>query len=481
MSDQDPEPLERVCTAGPAPAGIEVLEPRAVPLGGVRAMTVRRTLPQRQRSLIGAWCFLDHYGPDAVDATGGMNVPAHPHTGLQTASWLFTGEIEHRDSSGAHAMVRPGELNLMTAGSGISHSERSTPDTSILHGAQLWIALPESARHGERRFDHYAPPVRAGEGWRASVFLGSLLGETSPVPTHTPLVGAEITLDPGASVELPVDPAHEHGVLVDQGSVRITRGASDGTGTDGSAAGPASDPDPASDPEHPLEAHELGFSPVGEAVLRVRAGDSGARILLIGGEPFAERIVMWWNFVGRTHEEVERARADWQRTIEGAAPDDPFGLPDGEPEPPLPAPVLPLTRLVPRAQPGAPAGSIVSKGAAMVQDPSTVPEPQRADTGASAEVRVVHQPEQRRYAVTVGGELAGFTEYLPRDAGQRLLFVHTETFSQFAGQGLASRLVSEALAEVRAAGKRIVPLCPYVAAWLRKHPEYDDAVDWPAE
>ncbi|WP_416446088.1 bifunctional pirin family protein/GNAT family N-acetyltransferase [Leucobacter sp. HNU] len=472
MSDQDPEPQERICAAGAAPAGIEVLEPRAVPLGGVRAMTVRRTLPQRQRSLIGAWCFLDHYGPDAVDTTGGMNVPAHPHTGLQTASWLFTGEIEHRDSSGAHAMVRPGELNLMTAGSGISHSERSTPDTSILHGAQLWIALPEAARHVERRFDHYVPPVRTGEGWRASVFLGTLLGETSPVPTHTPLIGAEITLDPGSAIDLAVDPAHEHGVLVDQGDVRLSRGIADGA---------AEGSDAAADPGQPVEAHELGFSPAGEAVLRLRAGASGARVLLIGGEPFAERIVMWWNFVGRTHEEVERARADWQRTIEGAAPDDPFGLPDGEPEPPLPAPVLPLTRLVPRAQPGAPAGSIVSKGAAMVQDPSTVPEPQRADTGASAEVRVVHQPEQRRYAVTVGGELAGFTEYLPRDAGQRLLFVHTETFPQFAGQGLASRLVSEALAEVRGSGKRIVPLCPYVAAWLRKHPEYDDAVDWPAE
>ena len=475
MSDQDPSPQERLCAAGSsgsAVSGIEVLEPRAVPLGGLRAMTVRRTLPQRQRSLIGAWCFLDHYGPDEVAATGGMNVPAHPHTGLQTVSWLFTGEIEHRDSSGAHAMVRPGELNLMTAGSGISHSERSTPGTAVLHGAQLWIALPEAARHGERRFDHYAPPVRTGDGWTASVFLGSLLGDTSPVPTHTPLVGAELVLDPGAAVELAVDSAHEHGVLVDRGTVRLERVGAD----------TAADPIGPQAAGSSLTANELGFSPVGAPKLRLLAGDSGARLLLIGGEPLAEQIVMWWNFVGRSHDEIARARADWQGTIEGTAPDAPFGLPDGEPELPLPAPVLPLTRLVPRVQPGAPAGSIVSKGIPMVQDHDAAsPAAAEAPAEAPAEVRVVHQPDQRRYAVLVGDELAGFTEYVPRDGGSRLLFVHTETFPQFAGQGLASRLVADALAEVRASGQRIVPLCPYVAAWLRKHPGFEDAVDWPSE
>jgi len=119
-------------------SSVEVIEPREVPLGGLRAMTVRRTLPTRGRSLIGAWCFLDHYGPDDVAETGGMAVAAHPHTGLQTVSWLFTGEIEHRDSAGHRAMVRPGEVNLMTAGRGISHTEVSTPDTTTLHGAQLW-------------------------------------------------------------------------------------------------------------------------------------------------------------------------------------------------------------------------------------------------------------------------------------------------------------------------------------------------------
>ena len=120
---------------------MEILTPRDVPLGGLRAMTVRRTLPQRQRTLIGAWCFVDHYGPDRVSESGGMDVPPHPHTGLQTASWLFEGEIDHRDSAGHHAMFMPGELNLRTAGSGIAHSERSTAITTSVACIQLTVAL----------------------------------------------------------------------------------------------------------------------------------------------------------------------------------------------------------------------------------------------------------------------------------------------------------------------------------------------------
>ena len=202
---------------------VEIVTPREVPLGGQRAMTVRRTLPTRERSLIGAWCFLDHYGPDDVADTGGMSVAPHPHTGLQTVSWLFTGEIEHRDSAGHHAMVRPGELNLMTAGHGISHSEVSTPGTPTLHGAQLWVALPEPARDGAPGFEHYAPPEVAGDGWAVRVFLGSLLGSTSPVATATPLLGAEIVLGPGATLEVDVEAAYEHGVLVDTGVVARRR------------------------------------------------------------------------------------------------------------------------------------------------------------------------------------------------------------------------------------------------------------------
>lgn len=161
-------------------------------------MTVRRTLPQRGRSLIGAWCFVDHYGPDDLSQAEPMVLPPHPHTGLSTVSWLFSGTIEHRDSASHHAEVSPGGLNLMTAGRGISHSEYSTPDTGVLHGCQLWIALPDRARHTEPDFEHYRPSPVSGPGWQAKVFIGTLLGSTSPVCVHSPLVGAELTLANGA-------------------------------------------------------------------------------------------------------------------------------------------------------------------------------------------------------------------------------------------------------------------------------------------
>ena len=141
MSNTDAAPAEVAC----APSAFTgMLHPREVPLGGPRAIRVRRTLPQRERSLIGAWCFADHYGPHDLRGGPGMDVPPHPHTGLQTVSWLFSGEVEHRDSAGVHALVRPGELNLMTAGAGICHSEVSTGAADVLHGAQLWVALPDS-------------------------------------------------------------------------------------------------------------------------------------------------------------------------------------------------------------------------------------------------------------------------------------------------------------------------------------------------
>jgi len=250
-------------------------------------MRVRRTLPQLTRSLIGGWCFVDHYGPDDVSETGGMVVPGHPHTGLQTATWLFAGEVEHRDTTGVHAFVRPGELNLMTAGSGIAHSEYSTPGTTLLHGVQLWIALPERTRHMGPGFVHHVPEPIEIDGARLSVFLGSLLGSASPVPTHSPLVGAEIVLRAGQSIELPVDATHEHGLLCDSGAVRL-----DGV---------------------TVEPGELLFCPIGRPVLDLVAGPAGpARILLLGGEPLHEQIVMWWNFIGRSDEEIRAFRADWE-------------------------------------------------------------------------------------------------------------------------------------------------------------------------
>src|SRR5690606_24543013 len=157
---------------------------------------------------------------DVAD-TGGMVVPPHPHTALQTVSWLFQGEIEHRDSTGAHAMVVPGELNLMTAGHGVCHSEVSTPSTTVLHGVQLWTALPPEHADAEASFGHHVPDPVEVDGAVASVFLGELgLAGTraaSPVTTYSPLLGAEIVLRPHAALVLDLDPAFEHGVLLDRG------------------------------------------------------------------------------------------------------------------------------------------------------------------------------------------------------------------------------------------------------------------------
>lgn len=323
MSNLDADPDEVVCAAGGAPAALQVMTPRQVPLGGPRAMTVRRTLPQRERSLIGAWCFVDHYGPDDVATTGGMVVAPHPHTGLQTVSWLFTGEVEHRDSAGHRAMVRPGEVNLMTAGRGISHSENSTPGTTVLHGAQLWVALPDAALDAAPAFEHHVPEPVRGEGHELRVFLGALAGVTSPVATHTPLLGAEVLLDAGAVLDLDVDPAFEHGVLVDLGD-----GAS-ALAVDGGALG----------------RDELGYLAPGRSSLRLEAGAAPVRLLLLGGPPFESSIVMWWNFVGRTHEDVVAAREDWQRQVAGGRDEDGrFGVVASEQER-IPAPELPHVRL----------------------------------------------------------------------------------------------------------------------------------------
>jgi redox-sensitive bicupin YhaK (pirin superfamily) len=324
MSNVETRPVE-LRSGTPAEttrAAVEIMTAREVPLGGVRAMRVRRTLPQRARSLVGAWCFADHYGPDDVLETGGMVVPPHPHTGLQTVSWLFAGELEHRDSLGTHALVRPGELNLMTGGHGICHSEVSTADTRTLHGVQLWVALPGAHRDAPRELRHHVPaPVDLGPG-TVRVFLGELAGARSPVSTFTPLLGAELTLEPGARLPLPVDPGFEHGVLVDTGTVAVA----------GTTLGRAS----------------LGYLGPGAAELTlVNPAGEPARVILLGGPPFGEQIVMWWNFVARSHEEVVGFRADWE------AGSDRFGAVDGYEGVPdrLPAPVLPNARLRPRANP----------------------------------------------------------------------------------------------------------------------------------
>jgi quercetin 2,3-dioxygenase len=296
----------------------ELLEGVPVALGGPRGMAVTRTLPHKQRRMVGAWCFLDAYGPEDLAAGPGMRVGPHPHIGLQTVSWLVAGEILHRDSLGSLREVRPGQLNLMTAGRGISHSEETPArNCGVLHGVQLWVALPDAARHVEPAFAHHADlPTLADGGLRATVLMGELAGVTSPARCHSPLVGAEVTLAAGADALLPLRPDFEYAVLTLDGAATVD--------------------------EATVKPGPLLYLGDGRSSLRLRAG-SDTRLMLIGGEPFTERLVMWWNFVARDHDEVAGAREQWAH---GSA----FGEVHGYDGPAIPAPPMPITRLVPRGR-----------------------------------------------------------------------------------------------------------------------------------
>ena len=322
MSNLERSPREMAC-GGRATVAVdpvrEVLVGRPVALGGPRGMTVTRTLPNRGRRMVGAWCFVDYYGPDDVSDSPGMQVAPHPHTGLQTVSWLVEGEVLHRDSVGSVQLVRPGQLNLMTAGHGISHSEQSPADRSpVLHGVQLWTALPDHDRDVRPHFEHHPDlPVLTDTGVTVKVIMGELSGTASPAAVYSPLVGAEAVLEPGAGTRLPLQPSWEYAALTLAGSVDV----------DGVALAPG----------------PLLYLGSGRSDLPLRA-DHGARLLLIGGEPFEEHIVMWWNFVGRDHDDIATAREQWMRA------DPRFGTVHGYPGDRLPAPALPTVRLKPRGR-----------------------------------------------------------------------------------------------------------------------------------
>jgi redox-sensitive bicupin YhaK (pirin superfamily) len=296
---------------------VELLEGAPVALGGPRGMTVVRTLPNKRRRMVGAWCFLDAYGPHDLVAGPGMRVGPHPHIGLQTVSWLVSGEILHRDSLGSRQEIRPGTLNLMTAGRGISHSEETPArHTGVLQGVQLWVALPDSDRATEPAFtSHDDLPVLTDGGLRATVLMGTLAGAVSPARTYTPIVGAEVSLAAGTDARLPLDPRFEYAVLTLDGSADI----------DGEQLKPG----------------PLRYLGEGRSVLRLCAGPD-SRVLLLGGEPFEEQLVMWWNFVARDHDEIVAARTAWH---DGDAL---FGTVRGYDGPAIPAPPMPITRLVGR-------------------------------------------------------------------------------------------------------------------------------------
>ncbi|MFB7475033.1 pirin family protein [Kitasatospora sp. NPDC056184] len=286
MSNLDVRPAPTTC-GGEADRGPvrDLLPARQVRLG--ESTMVRRLLPSLGRRMVGAWCFVDHYGPDDIADEPGMQVPPHPHMGLQTVSWLHAGEVLHRDSLGSLQTVRPRELGLMTSGRAISHSEESPrPHARLLHGAQLWVALPDTHRHREPAFEHHPDlPTVTAPGLTATVILGTLDGTTSPGTTHTPLVGADLTLTAGTDLRLPLDPDFEYAVLTMSGTLTADT--------------------------VPLAPGAMLYLGTGRRTLPLHA-TTDATFLLLGGEPFAEKLVMWWNFIGRTGDEILQARTDWE-------------------------------------------------------------------------------------------------------------------------------------------------------------------------
>jgi quercetin 2,3-dioxygenase len=293
-----------------APGEPELTAARVARVGDIE---VRRLMPLRRRRSVGAWCFVDHYGPMSVDGVAGMQVPPHPHIGLQTVTWLLDGNVLHRDSLGSAQMIQPGQLNLMTAGRGIAHSEESPAGHDPgLHGVQLWLALPGADRQVAPAFEHHADLPSFGlAGFEVTVFAGELAGLVSPATVFSPVVGAQLRARRDSAGELALVPGHEHVIFTAAGLARV------------------GDRDLA--PGHQL------YLGTGRARVRVTAA-AGTVLFLLGGQPLGEPLLMWWNFVGRTPEDIIGATRDW---AQGAR----FGQVAGYHGAPLAAPPLDAVRL----------------------------------------------------------------------------------------------------------------------------------------
>jgi redox-sensitive bicupin YhaK (pirin superfamily) len=280
---QDPAPGD----AAASDAIDLVIVPRSVDLGG---FAVRRALPHVKRRMVGPFIFFDHFGPVEFRAGQGIDVRPHPHIGLATVSFLFDGEIMHRDSLGSAVAIHPGDVNLMTAGRGIVHSERTAPDHRAggerLHGLQLWVAMPAADEEIARAFAHHDQgelPIVAGDGKSVRVVIGSLYGQRSPVPTLSDTIMADAALSPGAV--LPIDTqAEERALYVVAGEIDI--------GGDRFAAG-----------------RLLVFRP-GDAMTVTAASE--ARVVLVGGAAMDGPRHIWWNFVSSRKERIEQAKAEWK-------------------------------------------------------------------------------------------------------------------------------------------------------------------------
>jgi redox-sensitive bicupin YhaK (pirin superfamily) len=294
----------------PSAPCVELTESREETVGRIR---VRRALPRRGRRTVGAWCFADHMGPADVTERSGLDIGAHPHIVLQTVTWLLDGQALHRDSLGSEQVIAPGQLNLMTAGHGVSHSEEATGHyRGELEGIQLWIAQPEGTREGDPAFEHHEelPQVQLDRGV-ATVLVGELAGTTSPARHDTPLVGADLFLVDGTTA-VPVHPDWEYALVVLRGGVGLH--------------------------DQAVEPGRLAYLGEGRDEIVLEAAGP-TRVVLLGGEPLEDRLVMWWNFVGRDREEISTAYASWQEQ------DDRFGrVRSALPRIPAPPPYWQQTR-----------------------------------------------------------------------------------------------------------------------------------------
>lgn len=259
---------------------VEAREGRPTTVGG---LDIVRVLPTKGRRTVGAWCFVDLMAPDDIMEPPPMEIGPHPHIGLSTVTWLLSGEALHSDSLGTEQVIKPGQLNLMTAGHGIAHAELGLKGG---RGVQMWVAQPEETRHGDSSFEHHATlPTWEFATGEASILIGSVGNVISPVSTATPLVGVELRMETG-SADLPADPAFEYALVPLDNPMRIAR--------------------------HIVEPGWIGFVEPGAESIRIDAGEGGGRAMLLGGEPLGERIQMWWNFVARTKDEITDAWRAWQ-------------------------------------------------------------------------------------------------------------------------------------------------------------------------
>ncbi|BCX71990.1 pirin family protein [Acinetobacter bereziniae] len=250
-----------------------------------RGTVIKRALPSRQKRMIGAWCFLDHAGPVTFPQGDGLDVGPHPHIGLQTFTWMIEGTMMHTDSIGSKQLIRPKQVNLMTAGYGISHTEVAPDTETRMHAAQLWIALPDDKINMAPQFDHYPVlPVVEKDNIEFTVLVGEFMNTVSPVQVHTELLGIDFFAKEQTKTRIPLNPKFEYGFMALE-SDAIVNG-------------------------HDLNSDNMVVLEPGISQIEVEL-PKGSRLLLIGGEPFESPILLWWNLVGRTQEELKTATEQW--------------------------------------------------------------------------------------------------------------------------------------------------------------------------